>query len=88
MITDKAVELAVQHPPRNTRAFGRGEVVRHLLACGSPEAAEVDDAGPRFVPAYVIHWWALQLRGRSPFLMPNPFKTYVREVKDYVNSVE
>jgi len=89
--TDTAIELALQHPPRNTRAFGRGEVVRHLLTCGSSETgdnAEDDAAAQRFLPGYVINWSALQLRGRSPFLMPNPFKTYVREVKDYVNAVE
>jgi proteasome accessory factor A len=57
-----------------------------LLACGSPEAADEEDAAQRFLPAYVINWSALQLRGRSPFLMPNPFKTYVREVKDYVGA--
>ena len=28
--TDAAVELAINHPPRNTRAFGRGEVVKAL----------------------------------------------------------
>jgi proteasome accessory factor A len=79
--TDKAVELAAEHPPRNTRAFGRGELVRHLLACGPPE--ERDDARPeeRFFPPYVINWSAFQLRGRPPFLMPNPFKSYVQEVR-------
>jgi proteasome accessory factor A len=86
--TDTAIALAQQHPPRNTRAFGRGEVVRHLLTCGSPETADEDGGTQRFLPAYVINWSALQLRGRSPFLMPNPFKTYVREVKEYVNAVE
>lgn len=30
--TDKAVELAKEHPPRNTRACDRGELVHHLLA--------------------------------------------------------
>jgi proteasome accessory factor A len=86
--TDTAIELAMQHPPRNTRAFGRGEVVRHLLTCSPSEAAEDDDTMQRFLPAYVINWSALQLRGHSPFLMPNPFKTYVREVKDYVGAME
>jgi proteasome accessory factor A len=86
--TDTAIALAQQHPPRNTRAFGRGEVVRHLLTCGSQETADEDGGTQRFLPAYVINWSALQLRGRSPFLMSNPFKTYVREVKEYVNAVE
>ena len=86
--TDAAIELALQHPPRNTRAFGRGEVVRHLLTRGSSEVAEEDDSAQRFHPAYVINWSALQLRGHSPFFMPNPFKTYVLEVKDYVDAIE
>ena len=33
----KRLTLAMDHPPRNTRAFGRGELVRHLLACGPPD---------------------------------------------------
>jgi proteasome accessory factor A len=86
--TDTAIELAQQHPPRNTRAFGRGEVVRHLLTCGPPAPADDDRSDRRFFPPYVINWSALQIRGRPPFLMPNPFKTYVREVKEYVNAPE
>jgi proteasome accessory factor A len=86
--TDTAIELAQQHPPRNTRAFGRGEVVRHLLTCGPPAPADDDRSDRRFFPPYVINWSALQIHGRPPFLMPNPFKTYVREVKEYVNAPE
>ncbi len=85
--TDKAVELAQQHPPRNTRAFGRGELVRHLLEHGSPAPDEgriVDHRGERFFPAYVINWSIFQLRGRPPFPMPDPFKTYVQEVRGHL----
>jgi proteasome accessory factor A len=82
--TDKAIELAQEHPPRNTRAFGRGEVVRHLLAC-EPEAETPDSSGEHhFLPAYVINWSVLQLRGRAPFPMADPFKTYVQEARAYV----
>ena len=82
--TDQAVELAKEHPPRNTRAFGRSELVRHLLACGPPAAQEDDRAEDRFSPPYVINWSAFQLRKRPPFLMPNPFKSYVQEVRAHL----
>jgi proteasome accessory factor A len=81
--TESATALAQQHPPRNTRAFGRGEVVRHLLDSGgpTPEDAEPDERG---YPSYVINWSAFQIRGRSPFAMPNPFKTYVQEIRSHL----
>lgn len=85
--TDKAVELARQQPPRNTRAFGRGELVRHLLHHGAPDAdaSEEDERREgRFFPDYVINWSIFQLRGRPPFPMPDPFKTYVQEVRSHL----
>ena len=85
--TDKAVELAQTQPPRNTRAFGRGELVRHLLEHGVPEAdaqEEDDRPGGRFFPDYVINWSIFQVRGRPPFPMPDPFKTYVQEVRSHL----
>ncbi len=85
LTTDKAIALAMDHPPRNTRAFGRGELVRHLLACGFP--AETDDPkkDERFFPSYVINWSIFQLRGQAPFPMPDPFKTYVQEVRSHLS---
>jgi len=78
--TDKAIELAAVHPPRNTRAYGRGELVRHLLR----HAGSSDELEPRqeerFFPPYVINWSIFQVRGQAPFPMPDPFKTYVQEV--------
>ncbi|MFM8551552.1 MAG: proteasome accessory factor PafA2 family protein [Nitrospiraceae bacterium] len=85
--TDKAVELAQTQPPRNTRAFGRGELVRHLLEHGVPEAEAQEDEEPRggrFFPDYVINWSIFQVRGRQPFPMPDPFKTYVNEVRHHL----
>jgi proteasome accessory factor A len=84
LTTDKAVELAQARPPRNTRAFGRGELISHLLACGP--SREPDDSRPeeRDFPAYVINWSIFQLRGRPPFPMPDPFKTYVQEVRAHL----
>jgi proteasome accessory factor A len=86
LTTDKAVELAQEHPPRNTRAFGRGELIRHLLACGPPAEPEQPRTEERFLPAYVINWAVFQLRGRLPFPMPDPFKTYVNEVRSHLKS--
>jgi len=87
LTTDKAIALSMDHPPRNTRAFGRGELVRHLLACGPPD--EPDDPKPeeRFSPSYVINWSIFQLRGHAPFPMPDPFKTYVQEVRAHLQTV-
>lgn len=82
--TDRAIELAKTQPPRDTRAYGRSEVVRHLLACGPPPEQEELPIRDRMHPAYVINWSAFHLRGRDPFLMPNPFKTYVQEVRSHL----
>lgn len=84
LTTDKAIELATEHPPRNTRAFGRSELVRHLLTCG-PQI-ELDHTHPeeRYFPSYVINWSIFQIRGQAPFPMPDPFKTYVEEVRSHL----
>jgi proteasome accessory factor A len=78
--TDKGIELAAVHPPRNTRAYGRGELVRYLLS----HTYSSDELEPRqeerFFPPYVINWSIFQVRGQAPFHMPDPFKTYVQEV--------
>ncbi|MFO0706279.1 MAG: proteasome accessory factor PafA2 family protein [Nitrospira sp.] len=84
MTTDKAIELAMAHPPRNTRAFGRGELVRHLLADGPVHKPEEPVHDERFFPAYVINWSIFQVRGRIPFPMPDPFKTYAQEVRAHL----
>lgn len=83
--TDKAIELAMERPPRDTRAFGRSEVVRHLLACGPSDEHDDMAIRDRLLPSYVINWSAFHLRGRDPFLMPNPFKTYVQEVRNHLS---
>ena len=84
LTTDKAIDLATDHPPRNTRAFGRGELVRHLLDCGSSVEPDRPDEDGRFFPSYVINWSIFQLRGQAPFPMPDPFKTYAQEVRAHV----
>jgi len=85
LTTDKAIALATNHPPRNTRAFGRGELIRHLLS-GPPESGEPRQE-ERYFPSYVINWSIFQLRGQAPFPMPDPFKTYVQEVRSHLSAV-
>jgi proteasome accessory factor A len=87
LTTDRMIDLAMDHAPKNTRAYGRSELVKHLLVSGPP--AEPDDPGPdeRFLPAYVINWSIFQVRGRAPFPMPDPFKTYVQDVRAHLQSV-
>jgi len=86
MTTDKAIALAMEHPPRNTRAFGRGELVRHLLSAGPAQGIGDPSPGEQFFPAYVINWSIFQVNGRTPFPMPDPFKTYVQDVRTYLQS--
>ncbi len=69
--TDGAVDMAVENPPRNTRAFGRGEAIRHLMKNQTP---------------YVITWSGLLIEGRQPFRMPDPFTTYAQAVADHLGT--
>jgi proteasome accessory factor A len=86
LTTDSAVDIASDHAPKNTRAFGRGELVKHLLACGSPPEPDEPKQDERFFPAYVINWSIFQVRGRAPFPMPDPFKTYVQDVRAHLTA--
>lgn len=83
-MTDEAVELAKYQPPRNTRAFARGEAVRYLTSRSFPILS--DDAnheGRHRVPPYVINWSVLQFRGCPVFVMADPFRTYVQDIQAY-----
>lgn len=84
LTTDKAIDLATEHPPYNTRAFGRGELVKHLLVCGLPADPDDFKKDERFSPSYVINWSIFQLRGHVPFPMSDPFKTYVQEIRSHL----
>jgi proteasome accessory factor A len=84
LTTDKAVDLAASHPPRNTRAFGRGELVAHLLSNDVPPDETASHQDERYFPSYVINWSIFQVRGRPPFPMPDPFKTYAQEVRSHL----
>jgi proteasome accessory factor A len=85
LTTERVVKLAEDHPPKNTRAFGRGELIRHLLTTGHAGASEESADSDDYLPCdYVINWSNFRLRGAAPFFMPDPFKTYVQEVRQYV----
>ena len=68
------------------RSFGRGELVRHLLSAGPAQGIGDPSPGEQFFPAYVINWSIFQVNGRTPFPMPDPFKTYVQDVRTYLQS--
>ena len=84
LTTDKAIDLAMEHAPRNTRASGRGELVKHLLSSGPPAGPDASTPEERFFPDYVINWSIFQVRGRPPFPMPDPFKTYMQDVRSHL----
>ena len=81
--TYDAIQLAKHAPPRDTRAFGRGEVVRNLTGRSWPDLQDLEREGRRF-PPYVINWSVFQVRGQSAFLMPDPFRTYAQEVREHL----
>ncbi len=85
--TDSLIELAMDQAPKNTRAYGRGELVKHLL--GSWAGTDFDQFGnpERLFPPYVINWSIFQVRGRAPFPMQDPFKTYVEDIRSHLQNV-
>lgn len=82
--TNDLVELAKGQPPRNTRAFGRAEIIRHVVKEGWADFLEkaTGHHDPRR-PPYVINWSVLQLQGSPAFVMADPFRSYVQESRDY-----
>jgi proteasome accessory factor A len=86
LTTEKVVQLAQEHPPRNTRAFGRGELIRHLLAGGGaePEQEPPHEYDDHASYDYIINWSNFKLRGAVPFFMADPFRTYVQDVRSHL----
>jgi len=68
----------------NPRAFGRSEIIGHVIKEGWADFLEQTAAhhDPRR-PPYVINWSVLQLQGSPAFVMADPFRTYVQESRDY-----
>jgi proteasome accessory factor A len=85
LTTDRMIELAMDQAPKNTRAYGRSELVKYLLAAKSPIESDESNPDERFFPAYVINWSIFQVRGRDPFPMPDPFTTYIQDVRAYLH---
>ena len=85
--TDRLIDLAMEISPKNTRAYGRSELVRHLLSERPASAVDHLPAPDGLFPAYVINWSIFQVRGRDPFPMPDPFKTYLEDVRTHLDSV-
>jgi len=71
--TDEQVEEAMTNAPENTRAFGRGQVVNHLLA----------QPGMR----YVIDWDAICIERNRQLDLKNPFHTYEKESLRFMRGV-
>jgi len=86
LITDGLIQLAMTQAPKNTRAYGRSELVNHLLQAWSEAEADSHPQAEGIFPPYVINWSIFQVRGRLPFPMPDPFRTYVDDVRTHLQS--
>lgn len=84
--TDRLIDLATEEPPKNTRAYGRSTLVRHLLAKWPATEMDMRAGSDGLFPPYVINWSIFQTRGRAPFPMPDPFKTYLEDVRTHLQS--
>src|SRR5205823_5194932 len=71
--TDEKIAEAMTHSPDNTRAFGRGQIVNHLLA----------RPGSR----YVIDWDAVYIERNRQLDLKNPFHTYEKESLRFMRGV-
>jgi proteasome accessory factor A len=82
--TDRLIQLAMDTAPKNTRAYGRSELVRHLLDDPAISTADQPPARDGLLPPYVINWSIFQVRGHAPFPMSDPFKTYREDVRAHL----
>jgi proteasome accessory factor A len=87
LTTDTFIQRAMNQAPKNTRAHGRSELVKHLLGSWSGTDSDQVTTSERLFPPYVINWSIFQVRGRAPFPMPDPFKTYIEDVRTHLQSV-
>jgi hypothetical protein len=72
-VTDDRVQEAMIHSPEDTRAFGRGQIVNHLLA----------HPGIR----YVIDWDAVYIERNRQLDLKNPLHTYEKEALRFMRGV-
>jgi hypothetical protein len=74
--SDEAIGYAKTIAPRGTRADGRGEFVKTLMGLDSK-------------PLYLIDWIGFRFgRNEEPFLMLDPFISYKKEIRDYLEDAE
>ncbi len=71
--TDEQISDAMTNAPENTRAFGRSQIVNHLLA----------HPGTR----YVIDWDAVYIERNRQLELKNPFHTYDKEAARFMRGV-
>ncbi|MBI1824611.1 MAG: proteasome accessory factor PafA2 family protein [Nitrospirae bacterium] len=75
--SDPAIRLAMDSPPRNTRASARGEIAKSILE-------KRDRKGIESKNRYLINWTQIQIEGKKTFSMEDPFNTYIREANEYL----
>jgi proteasome accessory factor A len=85
--TDSLIHCAMETAPKNTRAYGRSELVRYLLNERPVSMTDQLPSPDGLFPSYVINWSIFQVRGRAPFPMPDPFKTYLEDVRTHLERV-
>jgi proteasome accessory factor A len=85
--TDALIQIAMDEAPKNTRAYGRSALVKHLLNVWSRSESDHVAQSDGLFPPYVINWSIFQVRGRAPFPMQDPFKTYVEDVRSHLQNV-
>ncbi len=71
--TDAAIEHAKFNPPRGTRADGRGELVKRLVESQT---------------GYLIDWIGFRLNKEEPFLMLDPFLSYKKDIREYLERMD
>jgi len=87
LTTDALIRIAMEEAPKNTRAYGRSALVKHLLNAWSGSESDHLGTSDGLFPPYVINWSIFQVRGRAPFPMPDPFRTYIEDVQTHLESV-
>ncbi|MFA4015991.1 MAG: hypothetical protein RUDDFDWM_001092 [Candidatus Fervidibacterota bacterium] len=78
VVTDEQIEHAMVNPPRNTRAYARGLIVKEFIKRG--------------ITNYIIEWDCISLAcnlfsDRKWFIMDDPFETYERHVDWFIKKL-
>lgn len=73
VVDDARIEGAITHPPRDTRAAARGEVIRQLIE--------------KRARKYVIDWDSVYLDRDRYLDLRNPFSSYGEEARSFVQAM-